>query len=293
VAVRKRGETPRSAFTSIHGLRLHHLEWAAPPGPPLVLLHGMRAHAYIWTRPAPYFTPPYRLLAPDLRGHGESAWSDEGYGTPRYLADFAAWADAQRLERFRLVGHSAGGRVAVAYAAAHPERVERLVVVDVGPDMTPMQPFDPALAAQPQRTFADLDEAVVVLRERYPTIGSAYLRRLARWSVRPGPDDDRLTWKWDKRVRGRLPPPDEFRADLRALRCPTLVVRGGERAYLTAEGAARMQALVPDCRVVTLAGTGHCLMEERPATFAAIVRHFLDEAVPPASMPPGRSARQH
>ena len=224
----------------------------------------------------PHLTPPYRLLAPDFRGHGESEWSDEGYGTPRYVADFAAWVEAQALERFLLVGHSAGGRVAVAYAAAHPERVERLVIVDIGPDMVPPRPFDPALAALPQRTFVDVDEAVAVLRERYPTIGAAYLRRLARWSVRRGPDG-RLTWKWDKRVRGQLPPPDEFRADLQALRCPTLIVHGGAEAYLSAEGAASMQALIPDSRIVPLPGTGHCLMEERPSTFAAIVRAFLDE----------------
>jgi pimeloyl-ACP methyl ester carboxylesterase len=249
-----------------------------------VLLHGARAHAYIWTRSAPYLTPPYRLLAPDMRGHGESEWSDEGYGTPRYVADFTAWVDARGLQRFLLVGHSAGGRVAAGYATAHTERVERLVLVDIGPDSVPIRPFDPALAALPQRTFASLHEAATVLRQRYPTVGADYLRRLARWSVRPTPDG-RLTWKWDKRVRGNLPPPDQFWADLRALRCPTLIVRGGDDAVLGDEEAARMQAAIPDSRVVTIPRTGHCLCEERPAAFAAAVRAFLAEGPHVAANP--------
>src|SRR5581483_10111104 len=223
-------------------------------------------------------TPQYRLLAPDLRGHGDSGWSDDGYGNLRYVDDFDAWADAQGLGRFPLIGHSAGGRVALSYAVAHPDRVERLVIVDMGPEVGPTRPFDPVLAARPQRTFADVDEVVQVLRERYPTIGAGYLRRLARWSVRPA-EHGRLTWKWDKRVRGQLRPADEFRADLRALRCPTLIVRGGEAAALTAESAAEMQALVPtECRIVEISGTSHMMAEERPATFAAIVRSFLADA---------------
>jgi pimeloyl-ACP methyl ester carboxylesterase len=262
----------------VNDVRLHHLEWGTGDGPPLVLLHGIRAHAYIWSRPAPHLTPPYRLLALDFRGHGDSDWSDDGYGNARYVADFAAWADAVGLERFPLVGHSAGGRVAVSYAAAHPGRVERLVIVDVGPDVGPTRPFDPELAARPHRTFDDLDHVVRVLRERYPTIGAAYLGRLARWSVRPGPDG-RLTWKWDKRIRGQLRPADEFRADLRALRCPVLIVRGGEAAALSAESAAEMQALIStECRIVVLPRTSHMLAEERPATFAAVVRDFLGAA---------------
>src|SRR6478672_10251105 len=101
----------RSGYTSVEGVRLHHLAWGPPDGPPLVLLHGLRAHSYIWSRPAPYLTPPYHLLAPDFRGHGESDWSDDGYGNPRYATDFAAWTDARGLGRFPIVAHSAGARV--------------------------------------------------------------------------------------------------------------------------------------------------------------------------------------
>jgi pimeloyl-ACP methyl ester carboxylesterase len=150
----------------------------------------------------------------------------------------------------------------------------------MGPDVGPPRPFDPALAARPQRTFADLDEVVAALRQRYPTVGARYLRRLARWSVLPAPAG-RLTWKWDKRVRGHPQAPDEFRASLRALRCPTLIVRGGASGSLSAEGAAHMQTLIPDCRSVAIPRTGHCLAEERPAAFAAAVRAFLEEPARP------------
>jgi pimeloyl-ACP methyl ester carboxylesterase len=271
---------PRSVFTTIHGLRLHHLEWGSSTAPPLVLVHGLRAHARVWTRVAPYLSPPYRLLAPDLRGHGESAWSDEGYGTLRYADDLAAWLDALGLARIDLVGHSAGGRVAVTSAVAQPERVARLVVVDVGPDVGPAQPFDPVLAAQPAREFPTVDAAAALLRDRYPHISERYLRRMARWSVRRYPDGA-LRWKWDKRVRGQPLPAALFRADLAALRCPTLIVHGGRRAYLRPEAAAEMQTLAPDSRVVAVPTAGHCVMEERPGTFASIVQRFFAETASP------------
>lgn len=264
-----------SHFTDLDGLRLHHLVWGSPDGPPLVLLHGLRGHAWSWERAARHLSPPHRLLALDFRGHGDSDWSDEGYGTPRYAKDVAAWIDALGLERFDLIGHSAGGRVAVSYAAAHRDRVRRLVVLDIGPDME-FQPFDPVLAALPRRVFDDLDHVVDTLRQRYPTISGSYLRWLAARSVVPAADGG-LHWKWDQRVRGQPPPPDQFRADLRALTCPTLLVRGAQDGYLSAESAAGMQALMTDCRVAAIGRAGHCLHEERPQTFANVVRAFLDE----------------
>jgi pimeloyl-ACP methyl ester carboxylesterase len=267
---------PRSVFTTVHSLRLHHLEWGPADGSPLVLVHGLRAQARVWTRVAPYLTPQYRLLAPDLRGHGESAWSDEGYGTARYADDLGAWLHALGLARADLVGHSAGGRMAVTFAAAHPERVARLVVVDVGPDVGPAQPFDPVLGAQPAREFASVDAAAALLRDRYPHISERYLRQMARWSVRQYPDGA-IRWKWDKRVRGQPLAARLFRADLAALRCPTLIVHGGRRAYLRPAAAAEMQSLTRDSRVVAVPAAGHCIMEERPGTFASIVQDFFAE----------------
>ena len=264
-----------SHFTDLGGLRLHHLVWGQPDAPPLVLLHGLRGHAWSWERAARHLSPPHRLLALDFRGHGDSDWSEEGYGTPRYARDVAAWIDALGLERFDLIGHSAGGRVAVSYAASHRDRVRRLVVLDIGPDME-FQPFDPVLAALPRRVFDDLDHVIATLRQRYPTISGSYLRWLAARSVVPAADGG-LHWKWDQRVRGQPPPPAQFIADLRALACPTLLVRGAQDGYLSAESAAGMQAMMADCRVAAIARAGHCLHEERPQTFANVVRAFLDE----------------
>lgn len=267
--------TPASHYLTIDGRRLHYLTWGPPDGAPVVLLHGLRGHARNWERMAAYLAPPWRLLALDLRGHGSSDWSAEGYGTTRYVADLAAWVAAVGLERFDLIGHSAGGRVAVTFAAAHRALVRRLVVVDISPDIE-FRPFDPELAAAPRRVFPDLAAVESALRRHYPTVSTAYLRWLAAQSVRSGTNGG-LEWKWDQRVRGQPPPAEQFRASLRALMCPTLLVRGAARGYVSAEGAAAMQALVPDCRVAAIARAGHCVHEERPGTFANVVRAFLSE----------------
>jgi esterase len=150
------------------------------------------------------------------------------------------------------------------------------VDVDVGPDVGPAQPFDPVLAAQPAREFETVDAAAALLRDRYPHVSERYLRRMARWSVRQYPDGA-IRWKWDKRVRGQPLAAALFRADLAALRCPTLIVHGGRRAYLRPAAAAEMQTLARDSRVVAVPAAGHCIMEERPGTFASIVQRFFAE----------------
>src|SRR5215207_4118973 len=129
-------DEPLSEHTTAGDLRLHSLIWGPADGPPVVLLHGLRGHAWTWERVATGLAPPYRLYALDFRGHGDSDWATEGYGTPRYATDVAAWLDARGLARVDVIGHSAGGRAAVALAADHPARVRRLVVVDIGPDIS-------------------------------------------------------------------------------------------------------------------------------------------------------------
>src|SRR5215213_4899567 len=82
---------PLSERDTVGGVRLHCLIWGPADGPPVVLLHGLRGHAWTWERVAAGLAPPYRLYALDFRGHGDSEWAAEGYGTPRYAADVAAW----------------------------------------------------------------------------------------------------------------------------------------------------------------------------------------------------------
>src|SRR5688500_2775063 len=119
-----------------NGLRLHYLDWGGA-GPPIVLLHGLRDQAHEWDPIAPALTPLGRVLALDQRGHGESEAPATGYAPENFAADLAAFCAALALDRPVVIGHSLGGRVAYHFAAAWPERLRALVLVDIGANGAP------------------------------------------------------------------------------------------------------------------------------------------------------------
>ena len=121
--------------TGSDDLELHLLEWSSA-GVPMLLLHGFGNEAHIWDDFSPQVARHYRVLALDLRGHGESAWDPEGrYDYENHLADLDALTTALGIERMVLVGHSLGGRISMLYAGRNPEKLAGLVIVDSAPEL--------------------------------------------------------------------------------------------------------------------------------------------------------------
>src|SRR4029077_166080 len=122
-------------FATVNGLRLHYLDWGASAKPALILLHGIARHAHTFDHLASDLARDYHVIAVDMRGHGDSAWSPEGaYLVEDYVKDLEGLVAQLGLRRLTLLGHSTGGRGVQVFAGLHPELVERLVVEDVGPE---------------------------------------------------------------------------------------------------------------------------------------------------------------
>jgi pimeloyl-ACP methyl ester carboxylesterase len=116
-------------YESVNGIRMHYAE--AGSGDPLVLLHGWPQHWWMWRDFIGPLAERFRVIAPDLRGHG---WSDKppsGYLKTDMLADVLALLDRLELDRVRWVGHDWGGYVGMLAGLHAPERVERLVVMSI------------------------------------------------------------------------------------------------------------------------------------------------------------------
>ena len=123
---------PRDGFVSVNGLRLHYLQWGDERQQPLLLLHGGSAHAHWWDFFVTPFTAAYRVLALDLRGHGDSQWAEPpAYEIAAYAADVSGFIDTLALTNVVLAGHSLGGLVAVACAPLVQQRLAALVIMDV------------------------------------------------------------------------------------------------------------------------------------------------------------------
>ena len=252
------------------GLRLHYLDWGDLGNRPLVLLHGLEDCAHNWGRVASQLSDGYRAVALDHRGHGDSDWAPSGvYTLEGYVADVEALVARLGLERMVLVGHSAGGRAAIAYAARYSGLVEALVAVDcyIGP--APQAGDRPSASVE----WDSLDAVVEHLRSQQPGSSAETLESQAS-NLTFELGEGRRAWRSDPAVlRGQ----DHagLWGEWSGLRCPVLIVRGRQSSIMSHESAVRMREAAPHARLAELEGAGHWVHQEIPGAFETTVRWFL------------------
>lgn len=267
------GSEPRDGRANVGDLSLHYVEWGDPQAPPMVLLHGFMAHARTWDLFAADLARDYRVIAVDQRGHGDSDPGPE-YGPELYVRDLEGLVRALALPPFVLVGMSMGGRNSIVYASRHPEMVRRLVIVDIGPEAPP--PFSPRPGAPEDPGVFDSPAQVAdFLRGQDPYPPEDYRQRVAAHSVRQRPDG-KYVWKWHEGLlAGPSPVAGDYWAMVRAIQCPTLVVRGAESPILPREMAERMVAALRQGKLVEVPRSGHAVQEDNAPALIAAVREFL------------------
>jgi pimeloyl-ACP methyl ester carboxylesterase len=121
-------QTPQSKFAEVNGVKLHYL--IAGKGDPVVLLHGYAETSHMWLPLIAKLADKHTVIAPDLRGFGESSAPSEGYTKAAMAQDIHALMKSLKYDRIRLVGHDIGLMVAYAYAAQYPGEVDRLVLME-------------------------------------------------------------------------------------------------------------------------------------------------------------------
>jgi len=270
----------RDRTVVLQGQRFHYTEWGEATAPALVLLHGVTGHARTWDDEAGALASRYRVLALDQRGHGDSGPAPDGdYTVAAMAGDLTAFADALGLARMTVVGLSMGGRVAIAFAGHAPRRVDRLVVVDIGPDITEAGLLRVGtLMARSPELFRSLDEAIAFQRATNPSYTDAMLRHRVQHGTRPVPGG--LTWKYDRALRdavrsGTWRDPIDLWPLWRGISCPILLARGADSDVLSAETAKRMLDENPNARLAEVAGAGHTVPGDQPAAFQALLHEFL------------------
>jgi esterase len=271
----------RDAFAEANGLRLHYREWGDATAPPLVLLHGVTGNADVWDAFAPAMADRFRVLALDQRGHGESDWAGS-YETDQMAEDVGAFAAALGLERFALLGHSLGGINAYTFAGRHPEALERLVIVDFGPETRgspTSQRVRENLATAQTASFASIEEPLRAARAQNPRPSDAYLRNRLTNNLKQR-EDGRWVWRYDAaRLANRGAPlsPETQWELLAQIACPTLIVRGAESDALEESTAVHMAEVIANARWIAVPEAGHGIPADNPAGFLSAVRPFLLE----------------
>jgi pimeloyl-ACP methyl ester carboxylesterase len=263
----------------VNGLALHALEWAQPGAPGLCFLHGGSAHSHWFDAVIAPFIGRYHILSLDQRGHGVSEWpAPPAYATEDFVSDLLGVMEVMGWERMTLVGHSMGGANSMGLAAWHPERVERLVIVDSRPSIPPERlgtmhergaralraprrhPTPEAAVASfrllPRETFAAPELLAHVAR-------AGIVERGGGWSFR-----------FDPAANGSRKPHDMW-PHLSRIAAPTLLVRAALSPVLTADMARKMCGLIPDVRMVEVPDAYHHVTLDQPERFVDAVKEFL------------------
>jgi pimeloyl-ACP methyl ester carboxylesterase len=238
---------PSSSFYVSQRLRMHYVDWGNEAAAPLLLIHGGKDHARNWDWVARELRRDYHVIAPDLRGHGDSAWATGStYTISEFVFDIVQLVDALHLAPLTIIGHSLGGAVSLHYAGLYPRSVTKLVAIEglgPSPELEKKLEGPPAteryftwiksqqeIARRQPRRYATIDEAAARMREENEFLSPEQARHLTVHGVARN-EDGTFSWKFDPYVRGFAPV--RLRgADVRSLweriECPTLLVRGEE-----------------------------------------------------------------
>ncbi len=271
---------PAKRHCIVNGLKLHYLDWGTPGKPPLVLVHGGAVNAHSWDFFSLAMRAHFHIYAVDLPGHGDSEWAPDGdYRRERVAADLLGLIDALEIAPFILIGHSFGGSVSLLAARQIPGRVRALVVVD----STLAQPQEPnaiqAFVRGPD-LFPSLEAFAEHAARFNPRRSQASLMRSLRWNTMRRPDG-MWTWKYDRALRDvnrRSPALDYGKtwAAMRALPCPILVVRAGEKSHISDAAVAELGRLAPRVRLTVVPHARHSVMGDNPLAFERAVATFLE-----------------
>ncbi|MFT4799518.1 MAG: pimeloyl-ACP methyl ester carboxylesterase [Candidatus Azotimanducaceae bacterium] len=281
--------------------KLSGVTFGDPQSPPLVMIHGMRDHALGLNALMENLSADYYVVAPDLRGHGHSDKTST-YTMVQFVADVKALYTHLQLEQAILVGHSLGGHIALRFAAAFPEHVNQLLLLDgMGP---PSLPTDSAALGRrfregvgmvlsitgDRRQIPNIDDAIGRLKQNNPLMSEPLAQLVVEEGTEPHPDGG-VRWRWESAVNmvWHTFSQAESESLMTSINCPVLIVTGEHGlAYWAAMRAelsdpvhyqqelARRTGLFPDARHVTVAGAGHMLHYDQPKALLKELRLFVD-----------------
>ena len=282
---------PTSHYFYAQRLKLHYVDWGNEALPLAILVHGGRDHARNWDWVAPELRRHFHVIAPDLRGHGDSDWAIGGiYSMIDYVLDLAQLMNAIETKPSTFIGHSLGGAVVLQYAGVFPERVRAVVAIEgLGPPPSMIQEnaahqrmrnwieMMQALARRRVREYATLDDALRRMREANPHLIPDQARHLTIHGVRRN-ENGTYSWKFDNHVHATSP----YLFNLKdaseiwgRIASPCLLVRGDESPWAgEPERDGRLRAF-HDARSVMIPGAGHWVHHDRLAEFLGVVRGFL------------------
>jgi esterase len=242
-------------------------------GFPVIILHGLLGSSDNWRAISTRLSPNYKIYTPDLRNHGRSPHG-EIMTYPAMADDLRELMERENISECHVVGHSLGGKVAMQFATTHPDRMSKLVIVDITPKAYP--PSQRSLLAaleqlelQGFQSFGEIDAALA------PAIPQAPLRQFLMKNITRVPSGG-FQWRID--LGSIAKNYDHLTKPIIAAACydkPALFMRGERSEYIADTDLPSIEAIFTRAELVTIARAGHWLHAEATDEFLQILTDFL------------------
>ena len=273
--------------------KLHYVDWGNPDAPPLLLIHGGRDHCRNWDWIAEELRHDWHIIAPDMRGHGDSEWSTDGnYSVQNYIYDIAQLVHQKELSPVTIVSHSMGGNIALRYTGLYPENVRKLVAIEgLGPSPKMIEETQGTSTAERWRKWIDQKRAASAkMHRKYDTFEDAFgrmqgenkhlsdeqARHLTIHAVNQN-EDGTFSWKFDPHMRVWGPfdlHHEEVQKIWGEITCPTLLCYGDDSWASNPEKDGRIKYF-KNARVKNYQNAGHWLHHDQFDQFLGDLREFL------------------
>ncbi|WP_321490238.1 alpha/beta hydrolase [uncultured Hyphomonas sp.] len=274
-------------------LRLHYVDWGNEGAPTLILLHGGRDHCRNWDWVAQELRDDWHIIAPDLRGHGDSAWSSDGEYSPRAnVYDLAQLIHQLNVGPVHIVAHSYGGNISLRYAGIYPDMVNKLVAIEglgpsprmlserstVPPDKRMRDWIDNKRAASGRtpRKYATLEDAYKRMIDENSYLSAEQARHLTIHGISQN-EDGTYSWKFDNYFRVMTPhdmPQDELEQLWANISCPTFLAYGEKSWASNPQEDGRLKHF-RNAQVKLYKDAGHWLHHDKLDEFVADLKAFL------------------
>lgn len=282
------GPTSQSFYSQ--RLKLHYVDWGNHDKPLAVLVHGTRDHCRNWDWVSLDLRRHFHIIAPDLRGHGDSDWAIGGsYSMVDYVLDLAQLMNAVGGQPELIIGHSLGAGISLQYTGTFPESVKKVIAIEgLGPPPGMIRPTPAhqrmqtwignmkSLARRKPRDYANIEQALHRMQQANPHLSAEQARHLTIHGTRRN-EDGTYSWKFDNYTRATSPylfNLEDATEIWGRIICPTLLIRGDESWAGDWEKDGRLKAF-RNAEVVTIRGAGHWVHHDQLGEFLEVAHRFL------------------
>ena len=253
-------------------MKLNYKEFGE--GEPLVIMHCLMGMLDNWQAPAKLMQDKLKIIIVDLRNHGHSPRSDE-HNYEVLSEDVIELMDDLNIERAHILGHSMGGKTAMVLAQNHPDRVNKLVIADIGPKYYPPH-HQSILAALDAVPLSELERRTDAEEYMKPFISVPSIRQFLMKSLYH-PTRETFDWRFNLHsIKANIENVGQATDEL-DYEGETLFLRGGNSDYILDEDWPDIKMIFPNSYLITIDGAGHWLHAEQPQPFVDAVLDFLLE----------------